>query len=418
MGAKKFSVDNIQKAVCHFKQQQSPLFLPFRLLSIILQAIYSHLASAFIKTANDSGRITVGFSNIYYNGNPRAVFEYMQSHPEKYDIFWCAKNMRTLKEVNKAGGKAFFVNGLLGLPYFLRADAWVVAHHGFGNIPLAKNGDCIKIMLWHGAGYKGHQRERNPSFYSHYDAWCTSSDWARERHISLWNAPPEKIYGTGYPRLDRLCHYLHGQDIKRSEILKELGLPPGAKIVLHAPTLGEKLWPWGEDEYRGFEAFCNFCGERGVHVVLRLHYYAHRTLDLHKIRDILKHQPNVSMLNMDREPDTEKILAIADVLVCGWSSIAIDFLATRRPIVYINLNKQRYTDGAKGEGLVPPHIRPGETAETETEFYEKLDISLRKNRFLDEQEKALGKIHGLVDGQASMRVARLIEHLVARKVNK
>ncbi|MDD3492134.1 MAG: hypothetical protein PHZ19_01385, partial [Candidatus Thermoplasmatota archaeon] len=94
MGAKKFSVDNIQKAVCHFKQQQSPLFLPFRLLSIILQAICSHLASAFIKTANDSGRIVVGFSNIYYNGNPRAVFEYMQSHPEKYDIFWCAKNMR------------------------------------------------------------------------------------------------------------------------------------------------------------------------------------------------------------------------------------------------------------------------------------------------------------------------------------
>jgi CDP-glycerol glycerophosphotransferase (TagB/SpsB family) len=399
-------LEDVKEAVRYFTLQQSLVLLPLRMFLMSLQVVSAYLVS-LVMPSRENDTLAVGFSDIFFNGNTRAVFEYMLRHPDRYDVFWCAKNMQAYRDVKKAGGRVFFLHGLAGIPYFLRADVWVLSHAGRGNIPFVPHGDYKKVQLWHGVGYKGHKRERSRAYYMEYDAWCTSSAWTRQRHMHLWDAPPERLYKTGYARLDRLQRFLQ---MDRRHVLEELGLPRDATVVLYAPTYGGGIWPW-KDAYCGFERLCTFCHDRGLHLVTRFHCYTHGSIDRRRLNRILDMYPNVAMLDMAREPDTEKLLAVADILVTDWSSIASDYLVTGRPIVYIDAGRERIVNDAAGEGLVPPHARPGEIACSENDVFIRLTACLNGNRFQRQQRKVLRMLHGQVDGMASRRVAHVVDSI-------
>jgi len=89
------SLENIKKSILYFKTQQSLILLPIRILMIAIQYVSARLLYSFIKKDKPK-KLVVGFSNIYYTGNPRAVFEYMLQHPDKYEVFWAAKNLRSI----------------------------------------------------------------------------------------------------------------------------------------------------------------------------------------------------------------------------------------------------------------------------------------------------------------------------------
>lgn len=58
--------------------------------------------------------------------------------------------------------------------------------------------------------------------------------------------------------------------------------------------------------------------------------------------------PNISIVPSVDYPDTENLLRITDILVTDWSSIFTDFLATKRPIIFLDTPPE--FDGA---GLLP-----------------------------------------------------------------
>jgi len=107
-----------------------------------------------------------------------------------------------------------------------------------------------------------------------------------------------------------------------------------------------------------------------------------------------------------------KLLAITDILITDWSSIYTDFFLTKRPIIFLEINKEYFTK-IRGKPEVPPEYRAGEIVHNSEEFYEALEFVLKHgNRFEKEQEKLLKIIHGDVDGKASERVVKLIEELL------
>ena len=115
---------------------------------------------------------------------------------------------------------------------------------------------------------------------------------------------------------------------------------------------------------------------------------------------------------MLKEPDTMKLLAITDILVTDWSSIYADFFLTKRPIIYLEANRE-YFIAFRGKPEVPPEFRAGEITHNTEEFYDALELVLKKgNRFEEEQEKLLKIIHGTVDGKSSERVVEVIEKLL------
>jgi len=392
--------NQIKRAI---KENSKFKLLPI-VLMIFLQQICSLFIYYFIKNRKKKKPI-IGFSNLYYNGNPKAVFEYLQKN-DRYEIFWAANNIQTLKEVRKNGGKAFIKNildGIIGLPYFLKADIWVIAHKGHDILPLPHK-NYKSIQLWHAVGTKGISHTKKT--FDEYDAWCVSSDYSKSKYMELWDVPSEKLYVTGFAEMDAFAKYLKTE---RNILLDEIGIEQNKKIILYAPTYDISLWPW-KNAYEEFENLCKFCKEKNLILILRLHPYA--KICKKSIASIIKNYGNVYWRNMKEEQDTMKLLAIADILITDWSSLYAHYYLAKRPIVFLDAEKEYFTK--KRGGLeIPPEFRAGEIVQNNDDFYKALQTVLEKgNRFKEEQEKFLEIIHGNVDGKSSERVVKVIKKLV------
>jgi CDP-glycerol glycerophosphotransferase len=375
------------------------------LMSVQLVVSYFFYHVFKIKKAKNQ-KIVVGFQNLYYNGNPRAVFEYMRKFPDKYDCYWIAKNRCSYLDVKRNIGKVFYMNSIIGIPQFLRTDIWVIAHASMREIPSLPHKNYKIVQLWHGIGYKSHNRK--PSYYDSLDIWCTTSNWIKNRHVKLWKAPEELFQITGYPRLDRLYQYANLDLESKKKIYEELGINSDKKNIMYAPSWELEFWPWGKKD-GGFERFCQYCENKNTNLIIRLHPYY--KIKKKRIQNIVNKHPNVHLLNMDCYADTEKILSITDVLITDWSSISTDFLFMKKPIIFIEKNNRYLLEEKEKQVLLSKKLRSGEIVFNEEDFFKTLEICFKKNRYKFEQEKLFSKVHGKIDGGASERVVDVIEKL-------
>ena len=356
-------------------------------------------------------RKIVIFTNLYYTGNPRAVYERMLERKDtrqKYDIYWMTSNLNEFFKLRKEGKPVLYKHGLLSIRTYLSADLWVLAHIGAMNFPAIlqfQYRSLKKLQLWHGVGPKGADFTGS---YDEFDAWCMPSEFIKKKHIELWNAPPQKLYVTGFARLDQLLKYLQTPPDKLREMLN---IPKGfKKIILYAPTFDIGLWPWG-DPYRGIAQLAKFLKKYRSYLLLRTHPYA--KYNRKKLREYLKNYDNTKLVPMNEYPDTMLVLAVSNLLITDWSSIYTDYLVTGRPIIFIEVNKKYFTF-QRGYSEVPPEYRPGYITTNSKDFYKVLaQVIQEKGDFNFEfYKKCLHLIHGTVNGKYSDNVISVIENIL------
>ncbi len=352
-------------------------------------------------------------TNLRYAGNPRAVFERMlERNLKKYEPYWMTGSVVEFLKLRKKGLPVLYKHGILAIDKYINAELWVLAHRGAMNLPVFLQGKyktIRKIQLEHGVGPKatrGTDRE-----YDIYAATCVSSESIKERHVVLWGAPEDKLYATGFARLDTLLKYLKKE---RRDILEELHLPTDYnKVVLHAPTYDLGLWPWG-DPYEGLEHMAKFLKEHNTLFLVRPHPYTQ--YDRKKLKKIAGRVKNLKIVPMEQYPEVQSILAVSDVLITDWSSTYTDFLVTRRPIIFLDVNRKYFleerVENAKPE--VPPELRPGVKVHTEEELRNELVRALCENYIPNREfyERCLQFIHGHPDGHYSDRVIEVIEQVL------
>ncbi len=394
------NIKQIKQMIFWYLKEQQSIFLPIILVELGLWYVVSMLMKKIIRKKRKD-KIVAAFTSIYYNGNAKAVYEHMKKN-EKYDCYWIARNRKSFFDVKKRGGNVIYAYfPFIGAYYLLNTDLLITNDSCL--IFLFPHKDFKAVQVKHGVGPKGSDVPK--SEFEMFDAWCVPSEYIKQRHIKLWDAPPEKLYVTGFARMDYLYDYLK---MPKEKLLEEIGIKNGRKIILYAPTFDIGLWPWG-DAYEEFEKLCKFCKENNLILILRLHPLA--KVKKRKIKKIIKKYDNVCWLDMPKEPDTMKLLAITDILITDWSSIYTDYFLTKRPIIYIEINKDFFTR-ERGKPEVPPEYRAGEIVRNNEEFYEALKLVLKEgNRHKDKQEELLRIIHGNVDGKSTERVIEVIEKL-------
>ena len=397
---KKELIYKIKRLLYWYSRENSLHLLPFIFFSLFLWFVFVRIAIKFIKEEKKDKKI-IAFTSIYDNGNARAVYEFMKKN-EKYDCYWIARNIKTFKDVKKQGGNViYFYFPFVGMKYILNTNA-IVTNDSYLTFLFHKK--YIKIQLWHGEGGKG----TGKSDIEGCDVRCLPSDYLEQRYIELWNAPPEKLYVTGYARMDFLYNYLR---TPKEKLLKEIGIKNKRKIILYAPTFDIGLWPWG-NPYKEFEKLCKFCRENNVILVLRLHPLA--KINKRKLKKLIKNYENIYWLDMSKETDTMKLLAVADILITAWSSIDNEYFLTKRPIIYLETDKEYFVK-KRGKMKIPLEHRAGEIVHDSEEFYKALKLVLKEgNRYEEKQEELLKIIHGNVDGKATERVAEVIEELLEK----
>ncbi|MFW6121218.1 MAG: CDP-glycerol glycerophosphotransferase family protein [Petrotogales bacterium] len=392
----------LKKKMFWYLKEQNVFLLPFILFSIGLWYVLSEVSNWFISAK--TGRPVIAFTGLYYNGNSRAVFEYLRNeYADKYCCYWIARNLKSFFDVKKNGGKVVYVYFPFSLASsILKTDVLVTNDSSLSFLFKYKKPKIVQ--LWHGVGFKG-----RTSVVEGVDVWCEASDFTKKRRIENYGIDENKIYVTGLARMDKLLNYLK-DDSSKKKICDKLDIPYNRKIILYAPTWEVELFPFGKGEYKGFEKLCKFCESKNVVLILRQHPYISGNKG--EIKKILKKYNMVYSFSVDIQPRIMDLLAVADVLITDLSSIATDFFLTKKPIVFMDVYKDYFIKSGAGS-FIPLEYRAGEIIKTEGGLYDAMRIILEKgNRFEKEQAKALKKIHGDVDGRASERVTEVIEKIL------
>jgi CDP-glycerol glycerophosphotransferase len=210
----------------------------------------------------------------------------------------------------------------------IRADVFVCTH-GLGVLaPIQSiNPDLPIVDVWHGIGFKSRReiRDKAERFTAHFVA----SDWVAQRYIAL-GIPPSRIRVTGHAVWDAL---IQQRDTKA--LHHAYGLEGEYRLrILIAPTwthgkLGEERPIFGEGWSEVLKHLSAWAVEHEALIVFRSHLNAGGG-------------PNQSLANVVSKPyrdfpATYDILYAADILITDWSSIAMDYLATRRCTIYLDV---------------------------------------------------------------------------------
>jgi len=179
--------------------------------------------------------------------------------------------------------------------------------------------------------------------YDHYDTiFCTGPHQVREirKREELHGLPAKTLFEHGYARIEKL---LAERDTRESGTARK-----GPATVLVAPT-------WGES------SLLNVCGERivavlldaGYRVILRPHYQTVKLTPqvVSAIRDRFGQHPSFEYV--DWMGETESLFR-SDLLVCDWSSMAVEYaLGLERPVLSIDVPPRVRNPDFRELGLEP-----------------------------------------------------------------
>lgn len=205
------------------------------------------------------------------------------------------------------------------------------------------------------------------------------------------------ILAAGYPRDDALV----GPDVARVRSLtrERLGILPGQRAVLFAPT-------WRDDLATNFRAAAMSstfdaawaARELGDDVVLLLR--GHR---FHRRRG----DAGAGLLDVTDYPEVNDLILAADAALLDYSSMRFDFALTRRPMVFLVPDLDRYTSGVRGFLFDFRSSAPGPLVSDTSEVVDQLrDLDALSRRWAPELDRFNAEFNALQDGHAAERVVR------------
>ncbi|MFI5486800.1 CDP-glycerol glycerophosphotransferase family protein [Micromonospora echinaurantiaca] len=348
------------------------------------------------------------YAAYWYRGyacNPAAVYEAARRLAPQVRGVWIVRRDRvhTLPE-----GVEYVVAGTPGYHRVLARARWLVNNVNFPDF-VRKRPEQVHLQTHHGTPVKvmGLDQQRYPlgaggmdfaGLLRRVDRWDYSVS-SNSFSTQMWERAYPAAYTTlevGYPRNDRLVTAT-AEEVRR--VRADLGLGPGERVVLYAPTHREHLPgyrpPFDPDR------FLDVLGPTG-RLLMRSHYFhdrarrARRPVYRDRIRDVSAH------------PRVEDLYLAADVLVTDYSSAMFDYAVLDRPIVVYapDWDAYRLARGVYFDVTAEP---PGAVART---FADLLDLFRSGEYGSDAAGKARQQFRArfcaLEDGRAAERVVRRV----------
>ncbi|MGO4383535.1 CDP-glycerol glycerophosphotransferase family protein [Specibacter sp. RAF43] len=205
----------------------------------------------------------------------------------------------------------------------------------------------------------------------------------------IWSA---KVAEIGYPRVDQT---LNLSKMRRDEIRDLLSIPktePRRPTILYAPT-----WRGGLDT-RHFDI------DRLVHDLGTLNELdADILFQAHHYTEALLAELDIPVTTIPKEIETNELLAVVDILITDYSSIAFDFLATKKPLFFYTYDAADFDTERglyfRGEDL------PGYEAQTVEGLVEGIRKTLDGTNHFD-ATMYIEKFCPMDDGMASRRAVK------------
>jgi CDP-glycerol glycerophosphotransferase len=256
----------------------------------------------------------------------------------------------------------------------MASSRYIVANHRIGDW-FQRHPDQVVLQTWHGTPLKKIGRDVKEVHFAYAPGMkkALQSSGPKTPSLPEWSyllspnpfstkimrrafAFKGEIIEAGYPRNDVL--YSPDADAIAASVRARIGIPPGKKVVLYAPT-------WRDDQYysRGRYKFdMRFDLERARaalgddHVLLvRLHS---------NIVDGVPESGNGFVFDVSLYPEISELYLIADLMITDYSSVMFDYAGTRRPMLFFTYDLPDYRDRLRGFYFDFEKEAPGPLVET------------------------------------------------------
>ena len=284
------------------------------------------------------------------NCNPYAIFKELLNNPKYSQLthIWVVNDSskvkpqyKTAKNVTiiKHNSKEYF--------YYLARAKYLISNTTFPQFFIRKP-QQVYLNTWHGTPLKTLGKEIKGGM-GHHVNW--QRNLLQATHIIQPNKftadyvtkvndiegfCSAKIFESGYPRQDLTLN------TNASSIREQLNVDPGKKVVLWAPTWRGSI---GHIKTSDTDRFINdykhiqeSLGDDYI-VLLRVHHLLTKPME----------QAGLGNFLVDETIDTNELLAAVNILITDYSSVAIDFLVTGRPLVLYCYDLKHYE---KSRGFV------------------------------------------------------------------
>ena len=292
-----------------------------------IQAIYRVVMSfvfrvmgLFIKT-DENLVLFVSFMGMNFNDSPKAIYDYMQAHPEykKYRCVWAFEDPSKFPDLEtvKIDTPAYFKTAL-------KAKYWITNTNIERGLHFKKK-DQKYLNTWHGIALKyiGNDVAGRSDFnFDTVNYLCVCGDYDERVFKTAFRAKESSYLRVGLPRNEELWNV---SDDKKQQMRAKLGIPAEKKVILYAPTWRESTDGGKSYEIKPpihFDLWKKELGEEYI-VLFRAH---------HQTTKVLGVQYDEFVRDVSSYPAVNDLMTAADILITDYSAIAFDFSILCRPI--------------------------------------------------------------------------------------
>ncbi len=293
----------------------------------VIQKLYRVIMSFVFRVwgallpTDDKLVIFVSFMGMGFNDSPKAIFDYMQAHPEykKYRCVWAFEHPEKFPDLEtvKIDTPAYFKTAI-------RAKYWITNTNIERGLRFKKKNQ-VYLNTWHGIALKhiGNDVEgRNDFNFDTVNHLVVSGDHDEKVWKSAFNAKESTYLRCGMPRNEELWL---ADEKKKALIREKLGLPTGKKVILYAPT-----WRESTDGGKSYEIkppihFDVWKKELGSEYIIL--FRAH-----HQTTKVLGVQYDEFVRDASDYPAVNDLMIASDMLITDYSAIAFDYAVLCKPI--------------------------------------------------------------------------------------
>jgi len=365
-----------------------------------------------------------------YSDNPKWLLECLRKTDLTIRPIWLTRNRLVLRFLKSRNIEAYYAYSLRGYLYSARAKVGIVSAGIFDINRFVV--PPILVNTWHGTPMKkvgkeflSYRRERDNSllgrvemivrtvfagfdpFYKlvpneQYKLFTANSE--TEARLLRESFGPIRVEVTGQPRLDVFFGRLN-------EFGESLG---HKKLILYLPTHrfeGKKrMVPKILDGLVDIDDILERVGAEMYIKLHAFHQYENRDLKngLHCARNI--HVIADEQILGDIYP----ILAQADILITDYSSVYIDYLVTRRPVIFFPFDIDEYMKYERQFNFEYDEITPGPKCSTWDCVAHWIERMLANPEYYkDERERVMSIFHTYHDGNNCKRVVNAIRRILS-----
>jgi len=278
--------------------------------------------------------------------------------------------------------------------------------------PFRKRDGQVYLQTWHGTPLKKIGFDiANPQFISgtaYFDHLAADiAQWDLLLSPNPFSTPVMRrafryegeICEYGYPRNDLLRRADTAEVAAR--VRDRLGLPPGKKVVLYAPTWRDNQVYANGRRYRfdmrlDLERAWAELGQDHVFLIRGHHHMAD---------DVPAGMRAGFAVNVTAYPDITELFLVSDVLVTDYSSAMFDYAVTGRPMLFFVYDLAEYRDDLRGFYFDFEAEAPGPLLDRSAEVIEAVrDVDAVAASYRDACQRFAARFSSLDDGKAAARV--------------